>query len=122
MALSQFSQFHLRVTFDENRAWAESAFAVSGLATLFHALVTFGADHAISISETPDRPLGTALTISDDQWSLWSYSDTHRGWRYVVIGALSLDDIAVELVDLLQQDYANEIRICPPGTPHPRAI
>ena len=57
---------------------------------------------------------------SADTFSLWArYS---HGWRFVVIGAVSLSDIFFELVDVLQAGKAEEIRICPPGCPEPARL
>jgi hypothetical protein len=84
---------------------------------LFAALIKFGSEDVISIAGD-DLDLTEATGLKSLGWSLWWRSG--EDWNARVIGANSLDDISVELINILGNDDAHEIRICPPGTVTPR--
>ncbi len=79
--------------------------------------------HTISIrqagAEIDEEIIPAIMPISDD-FSLWARYGAR--WRFVVIGAVSIDDVFFELVETLQAGKADEIRLCTPGCPQPRAL
>lgn len=127
--LTLFSCFQVHQLSESAEAPARSL----GIAHLFARIVALG--DAAPITILPDVPSGAGdaatphapsmhrgVPESDDMWSLWSYS--HGTWSWLVIGGLTLDEVAEDLVQTLNntQNKIEEIRICPPKTPLPCAL
>lgn len=103
------------------RGWS-SAHSVPGLASLFAALFR-NQEGAVSISadpelEIPDYP--EDAPSSADHWSLWARYGSR--WSFRMIGAVTLDDLAEVLIEEIDSATADEIRVCPPGTPEPARL
>lgn len=43
-------------------------------------------------------------------------------WRFAMIGGTSLDDTIIELIDVIRLHEVDEVRLCVPGGPAPRAL
>ncbi|MFZ3583406.1 hypothetical protein ACOI1H_14705 [Loktanella sp. DJP18] len=122
MALSLFSQFFVgQIDFVSTGAAVEKS-AISGMASLMAHLVSLGATKAIHICDAEETPLENTLHTDPREWSLLARHSKNGAWNWVVIGAASLYDIAVELFETLQTGNMSEIAIYPPGTPMPRMI
>jgi hypothetical protein len=67
-----------------------------------------------------DEEIIPSLMPSSDDYSLWVRYGAK--WHYLVIGAVCLDEIFFELVEAIQDGKADEIRICRPYCPQPRAL
>jgi len=102
-----------------------------GIAQLFARLVALGDTAPLSITiDTPGaRPAEPCPTQTshgapepDSQWSLWAYAHGH--WSWLLVGATCLDDIAEIMIEFMrrEENFADELRICPAGTMPPRAL
>lgn len=97
-----------------------------GVASLFSRLVAAGAAGPLSVVSAhggvAPRPLDERQHPGDAEWSLWTYAN--GCWAFRVIGASSLDDLADDIVLELMDgdDPVDELRICPPGAPHPARV
>ena len=117
MALSFYSKFRVQELASEN----SEPKVLGGLFALMTELGRDGAK-ALSISDA-SAPLGSTgpeLDSSDREYSVWvRYGAT---WRFAVIGAATLEDVADALIERIQMGDADEIRLCPPGTPVPKRL
>jgi hypothetical protein len=103
------------------RIWG-AAHSIPGLASLFAALHR-NQDGAVSISadkdlEIPDYP--EDYPSSADHWSLWARYGSR--WSFRCVGAVSLDDLAEHIIEEIYSETADELRVCPPGTPEPARL
>lgn len=123
MALYMFGTFNIQ------RANPQSATGWNGTRTLDGLVSLFAALHRchegpirVSSSELEEIEAPSADFPSEpDTWSVF----TRFGSRWVMscIGARSIDDASDTLIHVLQHHTeADEMRICPPGTPQPMRL
>lgn len=126
MVITKFSPLFIRrsmhcIAHPDYRSWS-AVHSIPGLASLFAALmrnqegtVSISADEDMQIEDYP-----ADASTSADHWSVWARFGAR--WSYRCIGAVSLDDLADVIIDVIDSGVADEIRVCPPGTPEPARL
>lgn len=61
----------------------------------------------------PGEPVGT-------DYSIWLRFGPR--WRFAMIGETSFDGTIIDLIDVIRQHEVDEVRLCVPGGPEPRAL
>jgi hypothetical protein len=122
MALNMFSSFFVGQLNCAHDAQPAPLTPITGIASLMAHLTALGTDHAIHLCDGAEAPISKTLHMHPTGWSLWGLHEDAGTWHLSVIGGRSLDDIAVEMLQLLQSDDMKQVAICPPGTPMPRAF
>lgn len=121
MGLNEYSAFRIQTL--STGGWECSLPEGPGLFRLMTNITQTGLKNTISITDgdradasLPIQDMGDE-SLRDDQFSIWARHGTL--WRYIVVGAADIEDIAVPLLDAIRDDDADELRICPPGCTKP---
>jgi hypothetical protein len=120
MALTMFSGFQVGLIDGANATPTDRKTLITGIASLMAHIVALGSDKPIHIFEVESSPFHDTMRTNPGEWSLFGRHCKNGEWNWIVIGAQSLDDVAIELFEAIQGGNMSEIAICPPNTPMPR--
>lgn len=119
MTLSTLSTFQIGQIDGVSATPTDRKTPITGIASLMAHIVALGSDKAIHIFEVESSPFHPTLRTNPNEWSLFGRHTKNGKWLWIVIGAQSLDEVAIELFETLQGGNMREIAICPPNTPMP---